>query len=83
MSLTDLVALLTGCAGLVTAAGGILLAIRAVRDKERKAAKDELKNVEEMLTNERKDRIDAELQIHRLTLLLAQHGIDPEIPPDA
>jgi hypothetical protein len=62
----------------VTAAGGILLAVRAARDKERKAARAELATVEAMLGEERHARLEAELRNHRLGMLLARHGIDPD-----
>ena len=71
-------ALLTGTAGLVTAAGGILLAVRAVRDKERKAAQAEIATLSGLLAAERHDRTAAELRAHRLEVRLARHGIDPD-----
>jgi hypothetical protein len=62
----------------ITAAGGILLAVRAARDKERKAAQTELGSVEVMLGEERHARLVCELRQHHLELLLARHGIDPD-----
>ena len=78
MSPANIVALLTGLAGIVTAAGGILLAVRAVRDKERRAAKEEINTLQLLLDDERKQRIDSELATHRLKLRLAQHGLNPD-----
>ena len=78
MSPANIVALLTGLAGIVTAAGGILLAVRAVRDKERRAAKEEINTLQLLLDDERKQRIDSELATHRLKLRLARHGLDPD-----
>jgi len=79
----NVAAIITGFAGIVTAVGGVLLAIRAVRNKERKAAKEELDTVDDMLQSERKDRIQAELQNYNLRLKLAQHGIEvPDEPPN-
>lgn len=66
-----------GFAGVVSAVGGVMLAIRAARDKERKAAKAELDEVTGMLTSERRLRIRAERYSYDLALLLAQHGIKP------
>ena len=83
MDAADWVALLTGAAGLVTAAGGVLLAVRAVRDKERKAAQEEIATLQGLLGAERRDRVDAELAAHRLEVLLARHGIDPANGPAA
>jgi hypothetical protein len=57
----------------------VLLAIRAVRDKERKAAKAELDSVDLMLTDERAQRLACERDLFRLRLLLTRHGI--EEPP--
>jgi hypothetical protein len=68
-------AIITGVAGVITAAGGILLSIRAVRDRERKAAKNELDTVNTMLAQEREQRIQAELDTYKARLKLAQHGI--------
>jgi hypothetical protein len=65
----------------VTAAGGILLAVRAVRDKERKAAQEEIRTLQGLLAGERKDRTAVELRSHRLEVLLARHGIDPDDGP--
>jgi hypothetical protein len=70
-----------GFAGVVSAIGGIMLAIRAARDKERKAAKAELDDLSGMLSEERRLRIQAERQVFDLTLLLARHGIDPPDDP--
>jgi len=75
-----LVALLTGVGGLGTAAGGVLLAVRAARDKERKAAKREIDELGGMLSSERHQRLEAERRNYDLSLRLAQHGIDPEKP---
>lgn len=56
----------------------MLLAIRAVRDKERKAAAAEIASLDDMLAAERKKRIAAEVEVYNLRLLLAQHGIKEE-----
>jgi hypothetical protein len=77
MSVTDLIALIAGIAGVITAIGGILLAIRTVRSKERKAAKTDLDTVNLMLADERRLRIEAERHNYELLLDLAEHGIKP------
>jgi hypothetical protein len=77
MNVTDLIALLTGIAGIITAIGGVLLAIKSVRNKERKAAKEEFDNISQMLSDERRLRIEAERHNYDLALLLAEHGIKP------
>ena len=58
------------------------MAIRAVRSKVRKAAKEELQEVNDMLGQERHLRITAERESYELTLLLARHGIDVPKPDD-
>ena len=78
MDPAKLVALLTGVGGLVTAAGGVLLAVRAARDKERKAAKREIDELGGMLSDERHARLEAERRNYDLSLKLARHGIDPD-----
>ena len=78
MSPANIVALLTGLAGLVTAAGGVLLAVRAVRDKERKAAKEEIATLTLLLDGERQARIASELRSHNLSVILARNGINPD-----
>jgi len=75
-----LVAILTGVGGIVTATGGVLLAIRAARDKERKAAKSEIDELSHELSDERHQRLQAERRVYDLSLKLAQHGIDPTDP---
>lgn len=75
MDAAGIVAIFTGFAATITAVGGILLAIRAVRDKERKAAKAELDNVNTMLVEERQQRLVAERDAYQARLKLAQHGI--------
>jgi len=75
-----LVAVITGLGGIVTAAAGVLLAVRAARDKERKAAKKEIDELSGMLSDERHHRLEAERRVYDLSLRLAQHGIDPENP---
>ena len=67
---------ITGIAGVITAVGGVLLAVRAARDKERRAAHEEIKEVGDMLSEERHARIEAERRVYDLTLLLARHGIE-------
>jgi len=76
-----LVAVVTGIGGLITAVGGVLLAIRAARDKERRAAKREIDELSAMLTDERHARLTAERLVYTLSLLLAKHGIDPPTEP--
>ena len=68
-----------GFAGIVSAIGGTMLAIRAARDKERKAAKAELDTVTGMLAGERQQRLDCERHVYHLSLTLAEHGIDPPV----
>lgn len=73
-----LVAVVTGLGGLVTACGGVLLAVRAARDKERKAAKAEIEELSGQLADERHQRLAAERRNFDLALKLARHGIDPD-----
>jgi hypothetical protein len=78
----DLAAILTGIAGIIAAAGGILLAIRAVRDRERRAAKHELDEVTGMLAVERERTIVLEAVMHEQRRTLARHGLPvPDLPP--
>ena len=70
-----------GFAGIVSAIGGIMLAVRAARDKERKAAKAELDSVSGMLADERQARLECERHTYQLSLTLARHGIDPPAAP--
>lgn len=78
MDSLGLAAALTGLAGLVSAAAGVMLAVRAARDKERKSAKAELDDVSGMLADERRLRLACERRTYDLGLLLARHGIDPD-----
>ena len=75
-----LLAIITGVAAIISAVSGVLLAIRAARNKERVAARKELNTVTDMLDEERADRIQAEQHNYRLALLLTQNGI--EVPSD-
>jgi hypothetical protein len=54
-----------------------LLAIRTVRNKERKSAKEDLDTVNRMLADERRLRLSAEEHNYKLLLDLAEHGIKP------
>lgn len=72
----ELAAIFTALAAIITAAGGIMLAIRSVRDKERKASTGEVNSLSIMLSQEREARIACERQVYALRLKLAQHGID-------
>lgn len=76
------VAIITGFAGIVSAAGGVLLVIRSVRNKERKAAKHEYAEVSAELHAEREARVALEEVAYEQRRLLAQNGIAPpgEIP---
>jgi hypothetical protein len=77
----DVIAILTWVAGVVTAIGGIFLAVRAVRSKERKSAKEDLDTVNKMLAQERHLRLQSERYSYDLSLELARHGI--AVPPPA
>ena len=78
MSGADVVAIIALCGGVVSAIGGVVLAVRAARSKERQANRDEIDQLTEMLTTERHERIAAELDLHHAKLRLAEHGIDPD-----
>ena len=80
MDPAKLVAIVTGLGGLVTACAGVLLAVRAARDKERKAAKAEIQELSTELTDERHQRLNAERHAYEMALLLARHGINPDEP---
>jgi hypothetical protein len=74
-----IVAIVTGLAAIITACGGVFLAIRAVRSKERRSAKEDLDNVNKMLAQERHLRLQSERYSYDLALELAKHGI--KVPP--
>ena len=76
------VAILTGVGALISAAGGLLLAIRAVRSKERKAAASEIDSLSTMLSAERHSRVQCEADRHQLRLSLTEHGIDLPQPKE-
>lgn len=81
MNWASIAALLTGLAAVVVACGGVLLAIRAVRSKERRSAATELAQVESLLEAERNFRLDAELRAHAFAVALASNGIAvPALP---
>jgi hypothetical protein len=75
----DVIAVITWVAGVVTAIGGVFLAVRAVRSKERKSAKADLDTVNTMLAQERHLRLQSERYSYDLALELAKHGI--KVPP--
>jgi hypothetical protein len=72
-----LIAILAGIAGIVTAFGGILLAVRTVRSNERKAATVEIDALTEQIAKERELHINCEVALHEAYLLLATNGIKP------
>lgn len=72
-------AIVTGLAAIISAAGGVLLTVRAVRSKERKAAADELDEVTAELAEERHARLQAEHQAHEYRVLLVKNGIDDDV----
>jgi hypothetical protein len=72
-------AIITGLAAIISAAGGVLLTVRAVRSKERKAAADELDEVTGELADERRARIEAEHRAHEYHVLLVRNGIDDDV----
>jgi hypothetical protein len=71
------VAIITGFAGIVVAVGGVMLALRQVRTREREAVKGDLDRVERDLEEERDARLTAERNVYKCVLLLAQSGIEP------
>jgi len=73
----DAVAIITGLAAIISAVGGVLLTIRAVRNRERLSYKKELDTIEQMLETERHERVVAEVHNYKLRLELAEHGITP------
>jgi len=74
----DAVAVIAAIGGVVSTIAGVTLAVRAARSKERKANKEEVTQLSTMLNEEREARIAAELERHKLKLMLAEHGIDPD-----
>lgn len=72
-----LIAILAGIAGIVTAFGGVLLAVRTVRSNERKAATAEIDSLTEQIAKERTLNINCETALHEANLLLATNGIKP------
>jgi hypothetical protein len=62
-------------AAIICGIGGVLLAIRAVRSKERQSASQELDQTTTLLDTERNARIDCETRSHLLAIELAKHGI--------
>jgi hypothetical protein len=58
----------------------VLLAIRSVRNRERRAAKEDLDTVSHMLADERRLRIQSEERNYGLLITLAEHGIKPPEP---
>jgi hypothetical protein len=75
-----LIAILAGIAGIVTAFGGVLLAVRTVRSNERKAATAEIDGLTEQIAKERQLHINCEMALHEANLLLATNGIKPYGP---
>ena len=68
-------AVITGFAAIVSAAGGVLLIIRSVRDKERRAAKADYAQLSRQLRAERDARVTLEELVYLQRDLLARHGI--------
>lgn len=86
MAASDLapaIAIFSGAAGIISAVGGIMLAVRAVRSKERKAAKAEIDELGQELTAERHKRLALETQVYRIKLFLRKHGfVVPQLDDD-
>jgi ferredoxin-NADP reductase len=78
MSDGDILAIVTGLGALISAVAGVVLAIHAARNKERRAYQDEVDQLSGMLKDERDLRVTAELASHRLRVQLARNGIEPE-----
>jgi hypothetical protein len=76
----DIIAILAGTVAVISAIAGVLLAIRAARTKERRAAAAEIQELSEMLAVERDARIRTEKQLFDAHVLLAQHGLDHDDP---
>lgn len=75
----SIIAIVSGFAGIITAVGGVLLAIRAMRSKERKNAAKEIDQLADQLAAERSNVIDAEVWGQQCAMLLARAGLD--VPP--
>jgi hypothetical protein len=72
----EIVAVVTGFAGIIAACGGVLLAVRAVRSKERRNAAKEYEQLVGQLDEARAAQLSAERYAHELGVLLARNGID-------
>ena len=90
-AIATLIAVIAGVAAVITAIGGVLLAIRTVRNRERKALTDERNQLEVALENERQTRVNLELRNYEMRVLLAKHGVpvpagvpdtEPAVPPE-
>jgi len=77
-----LVTLLTGLAALVVLTGAVLLAIRSVRSRERRAAAQEIEQLSSLLDHERNLRLACELRAHNAEVLLTRNGIAVEPHPE-
>lgn len=71
------VAVVAGLAALASAAGGMILALRTVRDQERRAAKADYQRAESELRAERDARVRLEELAFTQRMLLAHNGIVP------
>jgi hypothetical protein len=83
-----IVAIATGAGAIVTAIGGVLLAIRTVRSRERMAAQKEtdqiigeMAYVEDLLAWERSERVDVETWAHQMSLDMARANMPIPPPP--
>ena len=70
-----IVAIITGFTAIISAAGGVLLVIRSVRNKERKTAHQEYAEISTELHNEREVRVRLEELVYTQRVLLAQNGV--------
>jgi len=78
----SLVAVISGVVAVFSAIAGMLLAIRAARTKERRAAEAEIEELGTMLAKERQQRIWAERRAYDAQVILAQHGLEGPHEPN-
>jgi regulator of replication initiation timing len=75
------VALITGVAAIITGVGGILLAIREVRRRERRSAQRNIEEFEHQLNECQAENVKLHMWNYGLRTRLADEGIEPPEPP--
>lgn len=70
---------ITGLGALISAVAGVVLVVRQVRGKDRRAADEEIRELSAMLDEARHEVVECRRREYALRVWLAERGLEPPV----